>query len=57
MCNHIFEFSDVTFMPTPGLTYRVIGGILDFYMFLGPTPEVATRQYHEVCLHISFIES
>ncbi|XP_040830836.1 sucrase-isomaltase, intestinal [Ochotona curzoniae] len=39
---------DVTFMPTPGLTYRVIGGILDFYMFLGPTPEVATRQYHEV---------
>ncbi|XP_058412401.1 sucrase-isomaltase, intestinal [Diceros bicornis minor] len=39
---------DVTFQPTPALTYRVIGGILDFYMFLGPTPEVATKQYHEV---------
>uniref|UniRef100_A0A452QIN5 Sucrase-isomaltase n=1 Tax=Ursus americanus TaxID=9643 RepID=A0A452QIN5_URSAM len=39
---------DVTFQPTPALTYRVIGGILDFYMFLGPTPEVATQQYHEV---------
>uniref|UniRef100_A0A8C6W327 Sucrase-isomaltase, intestinal n=1 Tax=Nannospalax galili TaxID=1026970 RepID=A0A8C6W327_NANGA len=39
---------DVTFQPTPALTYRTIGGILDFYMFLGPTPEVATMQYHEV---------
>ncbi|XP_012663563.1 sucrase-isomaltase, intestinal [Otolemur garnettii] len=39
---------DVTFQPTPALTYRTIGGILDFYMFLGPTPEVATQQYHEV---------
>ncbi|XP_007946915.1 sucrase-isomaltase, intestinal [Orycteropus afer afer] len=38
---------DVTFQPTPALTYRMIGGILDFYMFLGPTPEVATKQYHE----------
>uniref|UniRef100_A0A8C6HZB2 Sucrase-isomaltase, intestinal n=1 Tax=Mus spicilegus TaxID=10103 RepID=A0A8C6HZB2_MUSSI len=39
---------DVTFQPTPALTYRTIGGILDFYMFLGPTPEGATKQYHEV---------
>uniref|UniRef100_A0A8D0L7P9 P-type domain-containing protein n=1 Tax=Sphenodon punctatus TaxID=8508 RepID=A0A8D0L7P9_SPHPU len=30
---------DVTFQPTPALTYRTIGGILDFYMVLGPTPE------------------
>ncbi|KAF4021015.1 hypothetical protein G4228_012809 [Cervus hanglu yarkandensis] len=39
---------DVTFQPMPALTYRIIGGILDFYMFLGPSPEVATKQYHEV---------
>ncbi|XP_061049452.1 sucrase-isomaltase, intestinal [Eubalaena glacialis] len=39
---------DVTFQPTPALTYRIIGGILDFYMFLGPSPEVATKQYHRV---------
>ncbi|XP_041515159.1 sucrase-isomaltase, intestinal [Microtus oregoni] len=39
---------DVTFQPTPSVTYRTIGGILDFYMFLGPTPEVVTQQYHEV---------
>ncbi|XP_036997134.2 sucrase-isomaltase, intestinal [Artibeus jamaicensis] len=39
---------DVTFQPAPALTYRTVGGILDFYMFLGPNPEVATKQYHEL---------
>ncbi|NXE99258.1 MGA protein, partial [Menura novaehollandiae] len=36
---------DVTFQPTPALTYRTTGGILDFYMFLGPTPELVVQQY------------
>ncbi|KAM6946338.1 sucrase-isomaltase, intestinal [Aplochiton taeniatus] len=36
---------DVTFQPTPALTYRTIGGILDFYMVMGPTPEVVVQQY------------
>uniref|UniRef100_H0X529 Uncharacterized protein n=1 Tax=Otolemur garnettii TaxID=30611 RepID=H0X529_OTOGA len=36
---------DVTLQPTPALTYRTIGGILDFYMVLGPTPELVTQQY------------
>uniref|UniRef100_A0A3Q3EIB9 alpha-glucosidase n=1 Tax=Labrus bergylta TaxID=56723 RepID=A0A3Q3EIB9_9LABR len=36
---------DVTFQPTPALTYRTLGGILDFYMVLGPTPEVVVQQY------------
>ncbi|XP_075862342.1 putative maltase-glucoamylase 2 [Microcebus murinus] len=36
---------DVTLQPTPALTYRTIGGILDFYVFLGPTPELVTQQY------------
>ncbi|XP_071998992.1 sucrase-isomaltase, intestinal [Engystomops pustulosus] len=36
---------DVTFQPTPALTYRTIGGILDFYVVLGPTPEMVVQQY------------
>lgn len=36
---------DVTLQPTPAVTYRTIGGILDFYMFLGPTPEEVVKQY------------
>lgn len=39
---------DVTFQPTPALTYRTIGGILDFYVVLGPTPELVTKQYTEI---------
>ncbi|NXE53142.1 MGA protein, partial [Casuarius casuarius] len=36
---------DVTFQPTPALTYRTIGGVLDFYMVLGPTPEQVVQEY------------
>ncbi|NWY03495.1 MGA protein, partial [Nothoprocta ornata] len=36
---------DVTFQPTPALTYRTVGGILDFYMVLGPTPELVVQEY------------
>ncbi|XP_074171361.1 maltase-glucoamylase [Rhinolophus sinicus] len=39
---------DVTFQPMPALTYRTTGGILDFYLFLGPTPELVTQQYTEM---------
>ncbi|XP_045876122.1 putative maltase-glucoamylase-like protein FLJ16351 isoform X2 [Meles meles] len=39
---------DVAFQPTPALTYRTTGGILDFYMVLGPTPELVTQQYTEL---------
>uniref|UniRef100_A0A8C1Q5H6 alpha-glucosidase n=1 Tax=Cyprinus carpio TaxID=7962 RepID=A0A8C1Q5H6_CYPCA len=39
---------DVTFLPTPALTYRTIGGILDFYMVMGPTPEAVVQQYTEM---------
>ncbi|KAL0592712.1 Sucrase-isomaltase, intestinal [Plecturocebus cupreus] len=34
--------------PTPILTYRVTGGILDFYIFLGDTPEQVVQQYQQL---------
>eukprot|EP01137_Pigoraptor_chileana_P037623 Opistho-2@34981 len=38
---------DVVLNPT-SLTYKVVGGVLDFYVFLGPTPEEVVKQYQEV---------
>ncbi|KAL2301348.1 hypothetical protein Nmel_011919 [Mimus melanotis] len=39
---------DVTFQPTPALTYRTTGGILDFFVVLGPTPELVVQEYTEL---------
>ncbi|KAG1696102.1 Maltase-glucoamylase, intestinal [Nymphon striatum] len=39
---------DYTMMPAPALTYRTIGGVLDFYIFLGPTPENVIQQYTQM---------
>nr|XP_060620307.1 lysosomal alpha-glucosidase [Anolis sagrei ordinatus] len=39
---------DVILQPSPALTWRTTGGILDFYVFLGPDPKSVVRQYMEV---------
>lgn len=39
---------DVALQPAPALTWRSIGGILDFYVFLGPDPGSVIGQYMEV---------
>lgn len=36
---------EITIQPHPAITFRSIGGIFDFYIFLGPTPEDVVKQY------------
>lgn len=38
---------DVTLQPAPAITYKTIGGIFDFYVFLGDTPEQVVQEYLE----------
>ena len=40
--------SEVVLQPAPALTYRTIGGILDFYIFMGPGSDQVVQQYTEV---------
>ncbi|XP_062304684.1 lysosomal alpha-glucosidase isoform X2 [Osmerus eperlanus] len=42
---------DVVLQPAPAVTWRTIGGILDFYVFLGPEPGSVIGQYLEVVGH------
>ncbi|XP_048221049.1 lysosomal alpha-glucosidase [Perognathus longimembris pacificus] len=39
---------DVVLQPSPALTWRSIGGILDVYVFLGPEPKSVVQQYLDI---------
>ncbi|MCP5972750.1 glycoside hydrolase family 31 protein, partial [Klebsiella pneumoniae] len=39
---------DIVLQPTPALTWRAIGGILDVFIFLGPSPSDVIRQYQSL---------
>ncbi|XP_063403845.1 maltase-glucoamylase-like [Mytilus trossulus] len=41
---------EIVLQPHPTLAYRTTGGILDFYLFLGPTPEDVVRDYTSVLI-------
>lgn len=48
LCFVIFISTEAVLQPLPALTLRAIGGILDMYVFLGPTPNQVISQYTEV---------
>ncbi len=39
---------EMILQPKPAITYRTIGGVLDFYFFMGPTPNDVVEQYTNV---------
>lgn len=42
---HNSNAMDVTLQPSPAITYRTVGGILDFYFFLGENPSDVVEEY------------
>jgi hypothetical protein len=52
-------FTEFQFTPAPGIVYRTIGGILDIYVFFGPSPELLVQQstqvrtYMYICHHLN----
>ncbi|KAL3207319.1 hypothetical protein MRX96_052700 [Rhipicephalus microplus] len=34
--------------PTPAVTFRALGGVFDFFVFVGPTPSKVVQQYQRV---------
>ena len=39
---------EVDLQPLPALTYTTLGGIIDLYVFTGPTVENVVEQYWDV---------
>lgn len=43
--------AEVTIQPAPAVTYRTIGGVLDFYILLGDTPEAVVDEFTQVSVN------
>ena len=42
--------------PYPAVSFRTIGGILDFYIYMGPTPENVAQQHVQVWIGVIFCD-
>lgn len=45
---HNSNFIEVLLQPAPAATFRSLGGVLDFFVFTGPTPGHVVQQYQSV---------
>ncbi|CAN7939685.1 unnamed protein product, partial [Ixodes hexagonus] len=45
---HNSNSMEVVLQPTPAATFRTIGGILDVFVFIGPTPAKVVQQFQNV---------
>ncbi|KAL3218506.1 hypothetical protein MRX96_050696 [Rhipicephalus microplus] len=45
---HNINFIEVLLQPAPAATFRSLGGVLDFFVFAGPTPGQVVQQYQRV---------
>ncbi|KAH8041504.1 hypothetical protein HPB51_016949 [Rhipicephalus microplus] len=45
---HNSNFMEALLQPTPAVTFRALGGVFDFFVFVGPTPSKVVQQYQRV---------
>lgn len=41
----VYPLPEVILQPAPAVTYRTIGGVLDFYILFGDTPEQVVQEF------------
>lgn len=49
-------FPEVVLQPAPAVTYRTIGGILDFYILFGDTPEKVVQEFLKVSFRVFLVK-
>ena len=52
-----YPFIEAVLTPLPGITWRTIGGVLDFYIILGDSPSQAVSQYIKVDTTVTHLNS
>ncbi|XP_075544496.1 lysosomal alpha-glucosidase-like isoform X1 [Dermacentor variabilis] len=45
---HNSNFMEALLQPAPAVTFRALGGVLDLFLFVGPTPSKVVQQYQRV---------
>jgi lysosomal alpha-glucosidase len=54
MLKILFFSPDIVLQPSPAITFLTIGGILDFFIYMGPTPNDVVHQ-HMITVGLPFM--